>query len=358
MAKVSFKSTILIRLLEKRLLDGTYNVEEFPSERQLSQETGLSLTCVRRAVAGALDLELLERGKNGRIGPAARFINRERPLKVAMLAPVDGSYSTSAWLNGVTKSVLARKGILRAHYYLDEDDPVLLKTLGEPHDLIFLIPPREITSLLKTRFKQAKGRIVSLYRDLTDYGIPLIDNSPLFGMRVLLDHLRRLGHKRIDCIRCQRSGREFQKRVDHWQNFLGEHGLNGELHDAAEFRETEIERRVWKFMRDRFSMGNLKATAILALTIESAVGTVRAARDSGLKIPTDLSLAAFGPASRGELMSPSITSLQEPAIEEIVSKAFDLCVGKDLHSIPLIIEPEDVSVFEGESTRRPANKYS
>lgn len=356
MAKVSFKSTILIRLLENRLKDGTYHANDFPSERQLSQETGLSLTCVRRAVAGALEQGLLIRGSNGRLAPAEQFTTGKAPFKVAMIAPIDGSYASTAWLNGVAQAVKSRHGVLRVSYFIDEDDPILLKALGEPQDIIFLIPPREITSLLKTRFKQARGRIVSLYRDLTDYGIPLIDNSPLFGMRVLLDHLRRLGHKRIDCIRCQRSGREFQKRVDHWQNFLREHGLNGELHDASEYREREIERRVWRFMHDRFSSGSVKASAILALTIESSIGAARAARDANLRIPEDISLAAFGPSTRGELISPSITSLREPAIEDMVSKAFDLFIGKDQTNIPLIIEPEDVTVFEGESTRRPASK--
>jgi DNA-binding LacI/PurR family transcriptional regulator len=352
MAKVSFKSTILIRLLEKRLLDGTYHVEDFPSERQLSQETGLSLTCVRRAVVGALDQGLLERGDNGRLFPAARFTSRALPLKVAMLAPVDGSYASSAWLNGVTKAVRARKGILRPYYYLDEDDPVLLRTLGESYDLIFMIPPPEITSLLKTRFKQNKNRIVSLYRDLTEYGIPLLDNSPLYGMRMLLDHLRRLGHRRIDCIRCRRSGREFEKRIDHWQNFLKEHGLQGQLHDASENRDPEIDRRVWHFMRNRFKESSLRATALVSLTTESAIGVLRAARDAKLEIPRDFSLAAFAPSIRTELITPSVTSLEEPGIEQIVHKALDLFLNNKPDKIPLFIEPDEISVFEGESTRR------
>jgi len=353
MPVTAFKSDPMVRLMRRRLKDGYYAATPIPSERRLAAESGLSLTCVRRAVAELLEENLLERSDNGRLQSAKNGnLPEKQRFQVLLLSPVTGGVSAHHWQEGVFEGIRRCGGLLRVHHFLDEDDPALLAALGQNYDLMFLIPPDRLSEVLRNRLRQCRNRLFTLYRDLTDVGLSMVSDVRPEAVSSLLEHLRNLGHRRIDCVHCHRGYREYEKRVEIWEGFLRENDLSGQLWDCSDSPETGEQRKVAAYMRSVLRDGRTDATALLGLSVVTGWGLARAAADAQLSVPGDLSLAVFGPAEHAALSVPSLTSLQQPAISEMVRRAVELSRRAKLDEVH-VIEPERVSVFFGESTGPP-----
>lgn len=354
MPVTAFKSDPLVRLMRRRLQDGYYAATPIPSERRLAAESGLSLTCVRRAVSQLIEENLLERNGNGRLRPAAKeSVGAERRFQALLLSPVNGGLAAHHWQEGVFEGVRRSGGLLRVHHFLDEDDPALLAALGQNFDVMFLVPPDRLSEVLRNRLKQRKDRIFTLYRDLTHEDLSLVSDVRPEAILPLLEHLRELGHRTIDCVHCHAGYREFEERVKLWREFLGEHGLDGQLWDCSDSPESGEQRMVASTMRNVLRDGRSNATALLGLSVITGWGLLRAAADAQRKVPEDLSIAVFGPAEYAAETVPSVTSLRQPAISEMIRRAV-LAFRKENADPPRIIRPDRVNLFRGESTAKPA----
>ena len=96
MPTTAFKSDPLVRLMRRRIEDGYYSVKPIPSERGLARESGLSLTCVRRAISQLLEDEVLQRYDNGRLRPAMVPQGNGGQRKIqALLTSVSATRSSS-----------------------------------------------------------------------------------------------------------------------------------------------------------------------------------------------------------------------------------------------------------------------
>lgn len=350
----AFRSDPLVRLMRRRINDGYYTATPIPSERCLASESGLSLTCVRRAAAQLIEEGVLERNGNGRLRPSkGNGSDNKKPMQALLLSPVTGGISAHHWQEGVFQGVSRCGGLLRVNHFLDEDDPALLAALGQNYDLMFLIPPDRLSEVLRNRLRQCADRLFTLYRDLTGEGLSLISDVRAEALVELLEHLRSLGHRTIDCVHCHRGYREYEKRIEIWKEFLKQHNLRGQLWDCGDSPETGEQRKVASFMRGVLRDGRTNATALLGLSVITGWGVARAAADAQLDIPGDLSLAVFGPAEHAALTVPSITSLQQPAISEMIRRAIECSRESSLENVETI-EPDRVNLYRGESTAAPS----
>ncbi|MBC2593458.1 substrate-binding domain-containing protein [Ruficoccus amylovorans] len=356
MPVTAFKSDPLVRLMRRRVKDGYYEATPIPSERRLSAESGLSLTCVRRAIAQLVDEGYLERNgsKSGKLMAARKYQCAGQKFQALLLSPVTGGLSAHLWQEGVYEGVRCCNGLLRVHHFLDEDDPALLSMLGQSFDIIFFIPPDNFSEVLRNRLMQCRNRIFTLFRDLTDQGLSMISDVSASAMLPLLDHLSELGHKTIDCVHCRTGYREYEERIKIWRRYLDEHGLRGQLWDCSTSNERGEQRMVTSSMRNVFIDGRTDATAMLGLSVITGWGLARAITDAQLRIPQDVSLAVFGPAEHGSQSVPSITSLQQPAVSEMVRRAIERFQTQGLEET-VVIEPDRVALFKGESTGAPSH---
>jgi len=353
MPVTAFRSEPLVRLMKRRLQDGYYAATPLPSERRLAAETGLSLTCVRRAIRTLIEEGWLERNGSSKLAPSSKAPRASRPLQALLLRPVTGGLSAHHWQEGVFDGVRRCGGLLRVQHYLDEDDPALLAALGQSFDLMFFIPPERLSEVLRNRLNQCRGRILTLYRDLTEHGLSLISDAPASAIRPLLEYLRDLGHTTVDCVHCHSGYREYEKRIELWRQFLRDHGLQGQVWDCTGSNETDEQHKVAGTMRSVLRDGKTDATALLGLSVITGWGLARALADAQLRVPADISLAVFGPAGYAAQSVPSLTSLQQPAISEMVRRAIAHFQDHGLRETTCI-EPDRVNLFVGESTGPPA----
>jgi len=156
-------------------------------------------------------------------------------------------------------------------------------------------------------------------------GSVLLDNAA--GIEHLVDHLVGHGHRRIALLTGSLVETSGHERLDAFRAAMAGHGLD--VPDAH--------LRGGRWSSDAGREGTLellaadpRVTAIVASSVELALGCMFACRERSVRIPDDLALAAFDDAYFAELLDPSLTAVAyDPA--EVGSAATALLVEAMQH---------------------------
>ncbi len=138
-----------------------------------------------------------------------------------------------------------------------------------------------------------------------------------------IDHLYRLGHRRIAFIAGPREFDSTRARQRAFIAAMGKFGLEvrddwviqGNLHPTS-----------GKAAMDQLMSEKSRPTAVFCTNDLMAFGALRAAHERDLSVPEDVSLVGFDNLPVCEMVSPSLTSVDIPR-HEIASHAFHLLVG-------------------------------
>lgn len=343
----------LIRVLERRVQAGDYALEELPSERKLAAELGVSHMTARRAVQ-----HLIETGMIKRHSAHSRSTRSKSLLKIACLMPAFESNSHISMFRSLVGIVQARQGIVRGVSYTGWHDPVIMDVLGGDFDGIFFLPPPDMPQVMVDRIVREKARLVTVFYDSTDLGIPCVDSGCPDAVKQIVDHLASLGHRNIAMINTQPRGPAIASRIGSWRKALAEHQIGGELFDEpvesmglADMRAMELaERLIARGVIGRES----PATAVITTTLEIARAVLRIMANHGLHAPADISVATCDQVRVAQQMVPSITTLETPPADEFLKIGLDWILSRGLNwDRPLMIRPENVPVWIGESTAPP-----
>jgi len=135
-------------------------------------------------------------------------------------------------------------------------------------------------------------------------GSVVLDNRR--GIALLVDHLVEHGHRRIALLSgspAETSGFErrggFVEAMRRHEPGVTLSGIEGERWSLAEGREATL----------RLLAADPPPTALVAASVELALGALLACRERGLAIPGDLALATFDDAYFAELLEPSLTAV-------------------------------------------------
>jgi LacI family transcriptional regulator len=135
----------------------------------------------------------------------------------------------------------------------------------------------------------------------------LVHNSR--GAREAVDHLARLGHRRIGCISGPRNLGPSSERVRGYREALRRNGLpvepksivEGDFHAEGGYRTMNalLEREP-------------KLTAVFACNDMMAVGALRAMREHGRSVPDDIALVGFDDIALASYTQPALTTIAQP----------------------------------------------
>jgi LacI family transcriptional regulator len=344
------KVILAAQLIEKRITFADHIIDGIPSERQLAGELGLSRTTVRKAVQHLMDQGALKRQDNGRL-EVALSSDKPRPRTIGFIAPVGTSSNRDEWresISGVVRSFAEEHSIvLRSVNYGHWADPVLQEALANFDGAFLMGTTENIPSWLMTKIRESTCRLISLDKDYTNVGIPSILLFPPTAEQKLFDHLYRLGHRRIDCLNTQVMDAVIQNRISIWSDYNDARGIKGQLHSRTISKPIES---AYQVVRDALQEGRSLASALFCTTGPTAIGAMRALHEAGIRIGDDVSVCAINSEGLGRYLLRSLTALEAPPRALYVRRALNWALSDQDWQGPLLVQPEDVPLFEGEST--------
>jgi DNA-binding LacI/PurR family transcriptional regulator len=341
------KVAMVTQMIEKRIAHADHVLAGIPGERQLAEELGISRTTVRAALQQLMNRGTLVRRENGRLDVAEPPDGKPKKKTIGFAAPAMASADFDRWREGVAGVLEGHPVTMRPVAYSHWADPALQEALAH-FDGMFLIPPAEkVPAWLTAKMVGSSCRVVVLDEDESEAGLPSVTLFPPAAERKLFDHLCRLGHKRIDCLNSQAEDEVILGRISEWRRYLEEHGLPGQLRSEGVKKPFES---AYRLIREALQEGRPVASALFCTTGPAAIGAMRALQEAGLEIGVDVSVCAVNGEGIGQYLLRSLTELSSPPRALYLQRAAEWMLGDGDWEGPLLIQPQDVPLFEGEST--------
>ena len=182
-------------------------------------------------------------------------------------------------------------------------------------------------------------------REIADPDCDLVETAHMQGGLLAVRHLLSLGHRRIACIGGPAGVMPSEQRIEGWRMALAEAGVGGPQGAGADAL-------LW---RGGFtSQGGYEAmhailrtepapSAVFVCNDLMAIGALRAAHESGVHVPDDLSIVGFDDIEFSAYTSPPLTTVAQPK-ERIGALAVDMLLervgGKRRDPRKVVLQPE------------------
>jgi DNA-binding LacI/PurR family transcriptional regulator len=244
----------------------------------------------------------------------ARYLHGKRTFCVAVLVPDIGDEFSSSLISGIEKR-LAKQGYFyfvvshRGAPELIEKSPDTLLDRGV-EGMIFINTPLG-------RSLPVPVVAISDITTASDVTSVLIDNS--LAAKLALKHLVSLGHQKIAFFRGPRGNGDSE---DRWRSMKKAAAAlrigirpewTRELGRYPECNETSMSDLGYHAARELLEVSD-EFTALVAFNDGSAIGAIRAFRDAGLTVPTDVSVVGFDDIEQAAFIIPRLTTIRQPLV--------------------------------------------
>lgn len=153
--------------------------------------------------------------------------------------------------------------------------------------------------------------VVALCRGSSKTAIPTVNTDNRQGMKLVLDHLLGLGHRRLAFLDGGWLG-DIRERRETFAALLADFGLA--LPEAWIQTEVNSSEGGYRAMQAILALPE-RPTTVIASDDLMAIGALRAAADAGLHVPGDLSLVGFDDIVVARYLSPALTTVRQPVKE-------------------------------------------
>lgn len=140
--------------------------------------------------------------------------------------------------------------------------------------------------------------------------VNFVSTDNKLGVRLALDYLWGLGHRRIAIINGHGNAQVSRERLNAYQNYLEEKKIYDErLVFTGDFTEDSGYQCAKKIMR----LKELPSAIFIASDL-MALGVIKALKESSFKLPEDMSIIGFDNISTGEYIEPRLTTIEQNAV--------------------------------------------
>ena len=172
------------------------------------------------------------------------------------------------------------------------------------------------------------GRVPCVFFDSsivgTGDGSVILDNDA--GIDLLVDHFVEHGHRRIGLLAGSPSETSGFERRAAFETAMARHAPNIAIAGIA-----GLEWSLEEGHRATVELLEQHPTALVAASVELALGAMRACRERGIRVPEDLALASFDDAYFAELLDPPLTAVayQPREVGEAAARLLVEAMGDD-----------------------------
>lgn len=182
------------------------------------------------------------------------------------------------------------------------------------------------------------------------HSIPSVDMDNIGGAHKAVDYLAGLGHQRIAFINGAINSKYSIDRLKGYRNGLEKNNLpfQGNLVFESDFTQEGAYRVMKKIL-----LGPKIPTAVLLINDHSALGALKAVKESTYQVPEDISIVGFGDVPFASMLYPPLTTVREPSQEigyEAAGMFLKLIQGKRIPQRHLTVPME---LIVRESTAPP-----
>lgn len=286
---------------------------QLPSENQLCEHYGVSVTTARRAF-----LELVKEGVVKRKAGVGTTVSSQ--VRRARLAFVSIDYVGDAWRNissimgeiiaGVGEYTWKHDATLNMIGVEDDEASTYLRSLVEERaaDGVLLRVANDLREEHLDILEQAGFPYVVIKRRIPGRKMNCVISDDVVGARMATSHLLDLGYERIGFV-CAKPGVMLgRERLKGYRAALAERGVG--------FDETLVRHEPYftsemgcRGVRSLLEMSS-PPEAIFVASDTMALGGYGAARDLGLEIPDDLALVGYDDIAPAAVLQPPLTTIR------------------------------------------------
>jgi LacI family transcriptional regulator len=272
----------------------------------------------RRYVSPATREEVLRiaREHGFQLNSSARALSGGRTGLVSAIVPdVDAEYFSSI-LAGISET-LHEQGmdllLSMTHHQPSRELTLLKRATRTRADGLLLVLPSESVDELEALRRRGRLFVVIDPRWPVPAGIPSVSATNSEGARAATEYLVALGHRRIGVCSGPADWLVSIKRLHGYQSALAAASIAFDPALVVHSDYSQME-------SGRASAGELLSrpdppTAIFAFNDILALGVLRAAYERGLRVPAELSIVGFDDLATASLVTPALTTVQQPLSE-------------------------------------------
>lgn len=286
--------------------------------------------------------------------PGARGLRMKKTFTVGMILQNEPLFFWSRILARLERDLREEQYYLVVCHRREEDagsKDELTYLLDRDVDAVILVPsPADKPAGMRSFLAEGKPLLL-LDQKIRGVACHYLGTNSYAGSRALCRHLLELGHRRIAFVTGPRAQYTSRRREEGYRAALAAARISRkeqQVFCARAWDRGEGERAAAHFLGLK-----KRPTAIMAANDVIAMGLHLQLRQRGLRLPRDMSLAGYGGELDGELVTPALTTVAQPA-EAIGSRAAALILEliRRPRGKPVGEELEDVLILR-DSVGRP-----
>lgn len=242
--------------------------------------------------------------------PAARGLIMKKTEAIGLLLPDLHGEFFSEIIRGADEAVQQHGYHLivsSSHNDPNEIEAALRFMRGRVDAIVLMSPQVNSEILLENLPKGLPIVLLNCRTDNTHYDTIVIDGFG--GAKEMTNHLLDLGHRRIAVITGGENNLESEERLRGYRTAMTERNFTPGR--ALEFAGNFTEISGYEAAKEILKLKH-HPTAIFAFNDSMAIGAIKALREEGLRIPSDISICGFDDIPVAKYISPSLTSVHVP----------------------------------------------
>lgn len=294
--------------------------------KEVAKKSGMSVTTVSRALNGfddvAADTRAIIEATAAELGYTpnlnARRLKTQRADTLGLILSSDHPRFSDPFFGELFSGLIEQCAVHGLEFNV-----TTLKTTENFADVYQnYIRSRRVDGFVLLRLEREDPRIpllqkhdfpfVAFGRTDTSNDFAFVDEDGAQAIEQMVDHLVALGHTRIAYL-----GEPDKLYKSHQRSLGYRHGLaNNQLpYDPALMFEGNFRQRSGEAGARHLLSLDHPPTAIIAANDLMAIGAMRGAQGMGLTVGKDISITGFDDILLSELLTPSLTTLHQPAFE-------------------------------------------